>query len=697
MLSRAVCVIAAVAFVAQVAADIRFASTPRTEFKVRQREQATVKFVNETAVYMEPATFGYAKLRRQRQRNYDNFLRSNIDNQQDNRNFVKEPGKDHLPFRTWNAMGEDVEGYLQEPFVAKPGQQRIIPLRWNNPHASELEVNVWIAKNKVVVPVRKPACAGEGHQDAAFSFMIPTDFNELGRKVPGFRGCNEMGDCVLQVYYHSVEPRTYAVGVPLVVPGFDQATATATDWNQVAAAVEDPGSDLTNLRELCLPSSDPTVHHTSAVPRMARLVSDQYNHAYQNSDYSPYHGQQQELISRNLQASCFVFMAVGNRGELGKSILTNEQKNMLNKVRKIATRTVRRYEGIANKIIKQVGDTAPGMQNRDMIAGVQGTATCFRCAEVGATNPNRLQTTTYIPSFQLPANRVDEAKALVPAKYSKLINERNVVQIYVQTLEDMSYSLQKLENMSLPYQPAMIKSVVDTMPDATKFRKIDANGNPDQGQYAARKAYDATRALSTTDPCRGGTMEEGEGPNVGDVCRTPTPWHCPNGCYQTADKMAPYCLVDGTTEAPCKIKKLVSQRNVNVVQSELFGRQSPDSVGNENVPPTGIQPLFVDPSMGGDQPDGPCDNDADLAPDCPDQVPGYEKHKKDDKKGNGVNVAAAVAVPFVLVAVGLAGGFAIMRQRKMRAQGLSFMGQPTGAHSANFGETGGLAESAPPL
>merc|ERR1719487_373783 len=56
---------------------------------------------------MEPSDFGYAGLKHQRQRAYDNFLRSNIDNQQDRRDFETEVGRDHLPFRTFESASTD--------------------------------------------------------------------------------------------------------------------------------------------------------------------------------------------------------------------------------------------------------------------------------------------------------------------------------------------------------------------------------------------------------------------------------------------------------------------------------------------------------------------------------------------------------------------------------------------------------------
>ena len=63
-----------------VSADLRMASQPRAGFQVKQRNP--VQFVSKTALYMEPSDFQYQGLRQQRQDAYDNFLRSNIDNEQ---------------------------------------------------------------------------------------------------------------------------------------------------------------------------------------------------------------------------------------------------------------------------------------------------------------------------------------------------------------------------------------------------------------------------------------------------------------------------------------------------------------------------------------------------------------------------------------------------------------------------------------
>ena len=53
--------------------------------------------------------------------------------------------------------------------TVQPGESISVPLRWNNPHASEMEVNVWIFehgdKRPVVVrdSVRDCFCSGVNH------------------------------------------------------------------------------------------------------------------------------------------------------------------------------------------------------------------------------------------------------------------------------------------------------------------------------------------------------------------------------------------------------------------------------------------------------------------------------------------------------------------------------------------------------
>lgn len=494
--------LAAVAF-----GDLRMASQPKRSYK--NLDRPSVPFVKEYGLYMEPSDFNYAGLKAQRRNAYDNFLRSNIDNEQDKRNFNTEAGKDHLPFRSYETAANTASNTVQtkitantaagETITATPGTPYSVPLRWNNPHAAELEVNIWIMptantlNEPVVVPVLKPTCSGEGHQNNVFEFTIPNDYNQLSLKVPGFTGCNKVGDCVLQIYAHSVESRQYAMGTPLIVTA-TMATGTAT--NQVQPAREDPGLNLQPLRDLCLKRNDPEANVANAIPRKARQISDVFNHAYQNSDYSPYSGQQPEAISRNLQASAILKMVTGNRGELGKALLAKENPaaaKLQKALEQKAKNVVAKLEGITNKIIAKIQGA---VQNTDTTqSNGQKTATCFRCEEVGATLAQRLTTNTYVPSFQIPAAQLATAKAQVPAQYSNLIGSDGVLRIYTTALDIMNAEFVKAAAVGLNYLPPKLKTTWTTLADATQFRKVNAQGARDGGIYAAKQAN--VKALGT--------------------------------------------------------------------------------------------------------------------------------------------------------------------------------------------------------
>jgi hypothetical protein len=482
-------------------ADLRMASQPKNGFKAKDRQRKPYDFKPDYALYMEPSDFDYAGLKKQRDgRGYDQFLRSNIDNEQDRRNFVTELGRDHLPFRTYEAGATDAKSKYKIPattpgptITATPGKEYTVPLRWNNPHASELEVNIWIMNTpkKYVVPIRKPTCSGEGYQDNVFDFVVPNDFNALGSKLPGFKGCKKLGDCVLQVYAHSVESRTYAIGSPLVVEG--AVTGSTTTEVGVQDAKKDVGTNYKSLRPVCLSSSNKKLANiANAVPRRPRLVSDVFNHAYQNSDFSPYSGQQPDQISQNLQASAILKMTVGNRGELGKQYfaLNRTARNMAKQLDKKARNLIRVYESITNQIIGAIGKN---MTSNDTLSGGQITNKCFRCADVGSTSTRRLTTNTYVPSFEIPERLLSEASKYVAPMYAHLITQKTVggpgvLQIYNAVIQDMNDDFLKVGKYGVHYLPAMLKDTLTTKADATKFRKLDANMQPDKykGRYAAQ-------------------------------------------------------------------------------------------------------------------------------------------------------------------------------------------------------------------
>lgn len=339
--------------------DLRMASQPKKGWKVQQRNR-NVPFQVDYALYMEPSDFGYEGLKKQRDGGgYDNFLRSNIDNEQDRRNFNTEPGRDHLPFRSYETANMDNHASVYHKMDANsaasnkmtvtPGTPFVIPLRWNNPHSAELEVNIWIMNKGTqtyVVPITRPVCSGEGYQDNVFTSTVPMDFNSVA-------SCKEVGDCILQVYAHSVESRMYASGTPLIVTGGTGAFASGS----VQEAETEVGYDVHKLRRLCLPRSEGTADIRNARLFKARLSSDQYNHAYQNSDFSPYAGQQPKHISANMQASCILKMATGNFGELGKQYMNRvapQARWYAKKLDKKARGLVRIYETATNAIIEAI-------------------------------------------------------------------------------------------------------------------------------------------------------------------------------------------------------------------------------------------------------------------------------------------------------------------------------------------------------
>ena len=113
---------------------------------------------------------------------------------------------------------------------------------------------------------------------------------------------------------------------------------------------------------------------------------------------------------------------------------------------------------------------------------------CFRCLEVGSTRTNRQQTNTYTPSFQLSKALIPAAKARVPAKYAQLVSESGLVQIYVSAMKDLLPFFYQSRHLGIMYQEAKVKSVTSTMIDTTKFKKRNADGQVDNGAYAAAMA-----------------------------------------------------------------------------------------------------------------------------------------------------------------------------------------------------------------
>lgn len=314
------------------------------------------------------------------------------------------------------------------------------------------------------------------------------------------------------------------MGTPLIVQksktGADITPTLGSTPPEPPAADEDvgTGADYKKLRTLCRPSSSNDADINKLDPRQARLVSDVFNHAYQNSDFSPYSGQQPKEISKNLQASAILKMTVGNRGELGKKYMRSTKKlqtaqNYAKKLDKKARELIKVYEGITNQIIAAVGteifNNDTWQVEQPYGSGTQKTKSCFLCGFVGSTTEHRKKTNTYIPSFIIPAASFEKAKQYIAPVYSNLIkvsgdqnrrNAKGILGIYSAVLEDMNEEFTKIgkEPYNYKYLPAVLKETRSTMSDKTNFKKIDQDGKKDGGLYAATQVQDAIKSYGVT-------------------------------------------------------------------------------------------------------------------------------------------------------------------------------------------------------
>ncbi|KAJ3415784.1 hypothetical protein HDV05_004056 [Chytridiales sp. JEL 0842] len=431
----------------QVQGDARPGSHPRARngraaFQVINPNGA-IPFTTQNFYYGEP-TAKYQGQVNQRQNNYDNFVRSNIDNEQDLRNFNTEAGFDMLPVRVENMNA------VQASMTVSPNEPFMIPLRWNNPHASEAEVNIWIANMTAVVPIKKPVCAGEGFQDAAMWATVPADFNSLIGRVPGFNGCNQPGDCVMQWYAHSVEPRGYAFGTPIIITNTNGTTGASLGPIDIKPAAQDVAFNLEALpSRLCLPTNDPSSNIPTAQPFQPRLVSDVAIHSYFDSNYSPSAHQQVNAISQNLQASVLLGQLASNGGELGKDNLSGAERQARNQLRNAINNRIQQNEQAMIAQIRQeraAFRNDPANRNLQPVVAGQRLAACPGCANVAATNTNQLFTTTYIPG-----------------------------DIYVPALEALAPRIANA-NFQVSYMGAVQKNTLTTMADPNQFRKQNNNG-----------------------------------------------------------------------------------------------------------------------------------------------------------------------------------------------------------------------------
>jgi hypothetical protein len=240
--------------------------------------------------FRTPSTFAYADLVKQKQNNNDQYTRSNVNNEANQRNIANEEPRDMLPCR------QDAKGPLM---TYQKGVPIEIPLIWNNPHDTDCEVNIFVAGMTQVIPVKRPFNCGGGYQDQKHFFIIPNDLN----------GCTSPADnCVVQIYGHSVEPRTYAMCIDFVIGtpanAFNDATPKGytksfQSNNPFMARKAPNGQDLPN-----------------AVPQPAIHYHDSFETSFVDSSYSAYQGQQKEFIRPQLAAAIELMTTVPNGGLL---------------------------------------------------------------------------------------------------------------------------------------------------------------------------------------------------------------------------------------------------------------------------------------------------------------------------------------------------------------------------------------------
>jgi hypothetical protein len=238
--------------------------------------------------YRIPSTWGERRLELQKLENYDQFLRSNIDNEANKRFFQVEVGEqafDMLPFRQNKSMNQSM--------VFQKGLTMYFPLRWNNPHDADCELNIWVDNMQNVIPIKRPFPCGGGYQDQRFPFQIPADLN----------GCNSKSDgCVLQFYAHSVETRTYAIGIDFYINSTAQGQGGPKESTDILRAVKQPA-----------------IHY-----------NDAFDTAHTDSSYSGYRGQQYTYIRNHLKSVIKLRSYLGNGGLVGfNPIFVNRSRIVL--------------------------------------------------------------------------------------------------------------------------------------------------------------------------------------------------------------------------------------------------------------------------------------------------------------------------------------------------------------------------------
>lgn len=334
----------------------------------------------------KPSNFNFAALQNQEKSNLDNFVRSNIDNEANQRNTQTEAAVDMLPCRN------NQPGQMHKYEV---GSTVTLPLQWNNPLASNCEVNVFINNYKEVVPFMRPSPCGGGYAQNDISFVIP----------PNFPGCRSEADkCVMQIYAHSVEPRTYAMCIDFSLTGgaaIPPANAPANPPSVSAPPAYNPNGSApvtpvpaTTVGQV--PEGYAVLGRVykragaqgklvaNPVPQSAIHYSDSYDTAHVDSTRSGYRGQQLQYLDPEVKAAIDLYSYIPNGGLLP----TGEfDKAAIDSIK-----------GQVANAITQKENAARSDNRREQRALAGGT--CFQGDVYGAVqtgnNCNRQYTTTYV-------------------------------------------------------------------------------------------------------------------------------------------------------------------------------------------------------------------------------------------------------------------------------------------------------------
>ncbi|KAI9091488.1 hypothetical protein DFS34DRAFT_653590 [Phlyctochytrium arcticum] len=305
--------------------------------------------------YQVPSTFGIAKLVAQEKNNNDNFLRSNIDNEANKRNTAKEAALDMTPCRT--------DGIATAPLMSVTAGQTVeIPLQFNNPHDGECEVNIWSdmkAATPQVAPISRFPCGG-GYAQNRPNFTVPADFPNV---------CGPGAGCLMQLYWHSVEPRTYSV-----CSNFEIAAPK--------------GARLRSRQQ------------SSVKFNAALFYSDSFDTAHIDSTHSGYRGQQPDAVGAQLKARIELQSYTGNGGLLKDA----EPANVIaqrNNLRGQVENAVKKAEAAAIKENK----AAQSALDAGAAKGANGVFEGQKYAVVLNDNAKRQFTNTYVTNVDYTAIR----------------------------------------------------------------------------------------------------------------------------------------------------------------------------------------------------------------------------------------------------------------------------------------------------